>query len=77
MKNPFKYGKEVTGYQFYDRTESRDELYRLLKDGVANVVLYAPRRYGKTSLVVNVLQRLDDPFLVHYINRTGVATLYT
>lgn len=59
MRNPFKYGKEVTGYQFYDRTESRDELYRLLKDGVANVVLYAPRRYGKTSLVVNVLQRFQ------------------
>ena len=59
MNNPFKYGKEVTGYQFYDRTESRDELYRLLKDGVANVVLYAPRRYGKTSLVVNVLQRFQ------------------
>ena len=57
MVNPFKYGKEVTGYQFYDRKESSDELYRLLKDGVANVVLYAPRRYGKTSLVVKVLER--------------------
>ena len=57
MINPFKYGKEVTGYQFYDRKESSDELYRLLKDGVANVVLYAPRRYGKTSLVVKVLER--------------------
>lgn len=57
MENPFKYGKEVTGYQFYDRRESSDELYRLLKDGVANVVLYAPRRYGKTSLVVKVLER--------------------
>ena len=40
MINPFKYGKEVTGYQFYDRKESSDELYRLLKDGVANVVLF-------------------------------------
>lgn len=57
MPNPFKYGKEVTGYQFYDRKESSDELYRLLRDGVANVVLYAPRRYGKTSLVVRVLEK--------------------
>ena len=41
MNNPFKFGKEVSGYQFYDRRESADEFYRLLEDGVANVVLYA------------------------------------
>ena len=68
MGNPFSYGKEVTGEQFYDRTESAEELYRLLKDGVANVVLYAPRRYGKTSLVVKVLQRFqaEDVSCVHF-----------
>lgn len=55
--NPFKYGKEVTGYQFYDRREACDDLYQTLKDGSSNVVLYAPRRYGKTSLVLKVLQR--------------------
>lgn len=54
--NPFKYGKEVSGYQFYDRKESCDNLYRTLKDGSSNVVLYAPRRYGKTSLVLKVLK---------------------
>ena len=56
--NPFKYGKEVSGYQFYDRTESCDQLYRTLKDGSTNVVLYAPRRYGKTSLVLRVQEKL-------------------
>ena len=55
--NPFKYGKEVSGYQFYDRTESCDQLYRTLKDGSTNVVLYAPRRYGKTSLVLKVQEK--------------------
>ena len=60
MNNPFKFGKEVSGYQFYDRRESADELYRLLKDGVANVVLYAPRRYGKTSLVVKVFENFKN-----------------
>ena len=60
MHNPFKYGKEVSGDQFYDRRESADELHRFLKDGVANVVLYAPRRYGKTSLVVRVLEQLHQ-----------------
>ena len=56
--NPFKYGKEVSGYQFYDRTESCDRLYHTLKDGSTNVVLYAPRRYGKTSLVLKVQEKL-------------------
>ena len=56
--NPFRYGKEVSGYQFYDRTESCDQLYRTLKDGSTNVVLYAPRRYGKTSLVLKVQEKL-------------------
>ena len=55
--NPFKYGKEVSGYQFYDRQETCEELYQILNDGSSNVVLYAPRRYGKTSLVLKVLQR--------------------
>lgn len=55
--NPFRYGKEVSGYQFYDRTESFDQLYQILKDGSTNVVLYAPRRYGKTSLVLKVQEK--------------------
>ena len=55
--NPFKYGKEVAGCQFYDRTDISEELYQILKEGSSNVVLYAPRRYGKTSLVLKVLRR--------------------
>ena len=58
--NPFSYGKEVTGYQFYDRKDACEDLYCTLKDGSANVVLYAPRRYGKTSLVLKVLQRFKS-----------------
>ena len=59
MRNPFKFGKEVTGYQFYDREAITKELYRKLADGSSNVVLFAPRRYGKTSLVVRVLEELS------------------
>ena len=57
MRNPFKYGKQVSGDQFYDRQEVSDDLYRMLSEGSANVVMYAPRRYGKTSLVLKVLER--------------------
>ena len=59
MPNPFKYGKEVSGYQFYDRKSDAENLHRKLADGSTNVVLFAPRRYGKTSLVVKVLDRLS------------------
>lgn len=59
MKNPFKFGKEVSGYQFYDREAITRELRRKLVDGSSNVVLFAPRRYGKTSLVVRVLEELS------------------
>ena len=54
MHNPFKYGKQVSGDQFYDRLEISDDLYRMLSEGSANVVMYAPRRYGKSSLVLKV-----------------------
>ena len=39
MNNPFVYGKEVSGYQFYDRTNEAEELYRHMKDGSTNIVL--------------------------------------
>ena len=59
MVNPFKYGREVSGRQFYDRQEAFDSLYSKLAGGSANVVMYAPRRYGKTSLVKKVLARFS------------------
>lgn len=60
MVNPFKYGREVSGRQFYDRQEAFDSLYSKLAGGSANVVMYAPRRYGKTSLVKKVLARFSE-----------------
>ena len=55
MANPFRFGKEVSGKQFYDREEAFRNLYGKLSGGVSNVVMYAPSRYGKTSLVKKVL----------------------
>jgi hypothetical protein len=56
--NPFKYGKEVSGYRFYDRVQDARKLRRRLADGSTNVVMFAPRRYGKTSLVLKVMEQL-------------------
>lgn len=58
--NPFKFGKEVSGRQFYDRKDAFNELHRKLSGGASNVVMYAPRRYGKTSLVKKVLARFNE-----------------
>lgn len=76
MENPFRYGKEVKGYQFFDRVEAVEELYAHLRDGSTNVVLYAPRRYGKTSLVLRVLERfqLEKTRCLHF-DMSKVVTL--
>lgn len=60
MTNPFKFGKAVSGDEFYDQKDSFRKLYTKLAGGSCNVVMYAPRRYGKTSLVKKVLARLSD-----------------
>ena len=57
--NPFVYGKEVSGENFYDRREDFESLVATLAGGSANVVLYAPRRYGKTSLAKKALDELS------------------
>ncbi len=56
--NPFKYGTIVRGDFFYDRKEETERIISTLKAG-NNMVLFAPRRYGKTSLVFRVIEILE------------------
>jgi hypothetical protein len=58
MPNPFKYGVIVTGEDFADRKEELQLLTRELTSG-HNVFLYSPRRYGKSSLIMMVLEELQ------------------
>jgi uncharacterized protein len=55
--NPFRYGDLALDEAFADREEELRELVADLRSG-QNVVLSAPRRYGKTSLVWRALQEL-------------------
>lgn len=55
--NPFIYGEIVTSGAFADREDERDRLGRDLAAG-QKVFLISPRRYGKSSLVRDVLDRL-------------------
>ena len=57
MKNPFLFGPLVSGDAFYDRAEIERDLLRAVGNGT-NVLLYGPRRYGKSSLVARVLETL-------------------
>lgn len=57
MVNPFVYGEAVTGKSFANRERELRELIRDLMD-CERVFLISPRRYGKTSLILNVLQEL-------------------
>ena len=56
--NPFLYGTIVKGSNFYDRKEECVRIAHTLSGG-NNVVLYAPRRFGKTSLVFKVIDQLE------------------
>ena len=55
--NPFVYGEIVTSEAFADREAERDRLRRDLGAG-QKVFLISPRRYGKSSLVRDVLRSL-------------------
>ena len=55
--NPFVYGEIVTAAAFADREDERSRLGRDLAAG-QKVFLISPRRYGKSSLVRDVLRTL-------------------
>lgn len=57
LNNPFSFGQTVAGEQFTDRAKERAELRQEFLSG-QNVILTSPRRYGKTSLVREVLKQL-------------------
>ena len=63
MANPFKYGTVVSGKDFADREDELRQLSSRLGETV-RIFLVAPRRYGKTSLIRNVLKALQKQGLL-------------
>jgi AAA+ ATPase superfamily predicted ATPase len=66
VSNPFRFGTVVTGKDFANREKELEELARKLRETI-RIFLIAPRRYGKTSLIKNVLGLLG---------RKGMLTAY-
>ena len=56
--NPFSYGTIVKGPYFYDRKPECERIVSTLSGG-NNLVLFAPRRFGKTSLVFRAIEELE------------------
>ena len=75
MRNPFRYGAKVTGDEFYDRIELKKSILNVI-DGGNNAVLYGPRRYGKSSLVAEIVEQLrKEGVLCVCLNLMDVASL--
>ena len=57
MSNPFRFGQVVSGDLFCNR---KSEIKKITRDltGGQSIVLYSPRRYGKTSLLQAVSKKL-------------------
>jgi len=76
MKNPFIYGEAVIGDNFADREKEMKELIRDLKD-CEKIFLISPRRYGKTSLIINALNTLKaEGLYIIYIDLYKVTSLH-
>lgn len=72
--NPFKAGNAVTGEYFTDREEEIETLVLDLKSS-QNVILYSPRRFGKTSLILEVISRLrKEGYLCVYVDLFPISS---
>jgi len=59
MAEIFPYGRPATGEHLIGREETVKEILDLIRGG-QSIVLTAPRKYGKTSVLIEVLKRLRE-----------------
>lgn len=59
MKEPFSFGKAVSGEYFTDRKSETAKLVNNFRYGI-NTIIISPRRYGKTSLVKKAISECRD-----------------
>ena len=62
MENPFKFGTVVFEDYFTNREDEYDRLSQIIASA-NHVIMIAPRRFGKTSLVNKVVANTDRPVL--------------
>ena len=74
-RNPFSFGDLALDERFTNREEELDELKADILNG-QNVVIFAPRRYGKSSLVYRASQELvkETDVLIAQVDVMTTAT---
>lgn len=74
-QNPFTFGTVVKGESFYDREKECDLIIKTLIGG-NNIVLYAPRRFGKTSLVLKIKELLEQRgYICIYLDFMNISSI--
>ncbi|WP_099209937.1 AAA family ATPase [Thermococcus henrietii] len=73
MENPFVYGEPVAKENFADRKKELEELKVEMLSG-QNVIIYSPRRFGKSSLVYAALLELKGQVVPLWVDCYGVLT---
>jgi hypothetical protein len=72
--NPFRFGALAVGDCFADREEERSELVSDIRNG-QDVVIFAPRRCGKSSLVRSAMEVLaEEGVLVAHVDLMATPT---
>lgn len=73
MRNPFRFGQWVKGEDFCNREIELKEIKKAITNNYSSWI-YSPRRYGKTSLILKVLDELPAIKSV-YIDLYNIQTL--
>jgi len=72
--NPFRIHGVVSGRFFTDRSEELDRLLRTLREPAAKLIVYGPRRMGKTSALVQAIARHEDAGGVAFLADLSTAS---
>jgi len=62
MSNPFKFGSVVSEDYFTNRQDEYQKLSQIIESS-NHIIMIAPRRFGKTSLVSKVASDTNRPVL--------------
>lgn len=73
-ENPFEYRLLASGENFIDRDRELKTLLECAKSG-QNVTIFSPRRYGKSSLIMEFFHRLSGDMPAVYIDFNRVNSV--
>ncbi|MFW6048364.1 MAG: AAA family ATPase [Candidatus Natronoplasma sp.] len=66
-ENPFEYRLLAKGEEFIDREKEIETIQNAAKSA-QNLTIYSPRRYGKSSLILESFRRMDQDQITVYID---------